>query len=162
MISPHGTISGADPPCAFGAPSGEAWDDTGGDSVTVGFSEHGSCSIVGLVTESWTARHFSQSNPPGEGQEDVSALLRQVADSIIGLGTAEIQDIVFHNEVDAQGDAWPSMTVYFHDADDHDPGAPSATVTGRATGTRLDRKGKGLRAQSRGAPDTRRSGNASR
>jgi hypothetical protein len=44
--------------------------------------------------ESWTIKHFSQSNPAGTGQDDVPALLRRVADSIESLGT-----------------------VYFHDAD---------------------------------------------
>jgi hypothetical protein len=69
------------------------------------------------VTDSWGVRHFSQSNPAGDGQADVPALLRRVAASIEQLQPAEIQDIVFHAESDDEGDAWPSMTVYFHDAD---------------------------------------------
>lgn len=66
------------------------------------------------VTESWTIAHFSQSNPKGPTQGDISALLRRVADSIAELGEVEVQDIVFHGELDDEGDLWPFMTVYFH------------------------------------------------
>ncbi|WP_431995987.1 hypothetical protein [Streptomyces griseoflavus] len=66
--------------------------------------------------ESWTIRHFSQANPPGTGQADVPALLRRVADSIESLGPVEVQDLVMHTEVTADG-PWPSLTVYFHDAE---------------------------------------------
>ncbi|MFJ6707163.1 MULTISPECIES: hypothetical protein [unclassified Streptomyces] len=66
--------------------------------------------------ESWTIKHFSQANPAGTGQGDVLALLRRVADSIEGLGLVEVQDLVMHTEVTADGD-WPSLTVYFHDVE---------------------------------------------
>jgi hypothetical protein len=57
--------------------------------------------------------HFSQSNAAGIGQGDVAALLRQLADSIDGLGQVSVQDISFENDVTDDG-LWPSMTVYFH------------------------------------------------
>jgi hypothetical protein len=66
--------------------------------------------------ESWTIKHFSQSNPAGTGQDDVPALLRRVADSTESLGSVEVQDLVMHTEITADG-PWPSLTVYFHDAD---------------------------------------------
>lgn len=67
-----------------------------------------------LVTETWTIAHFSQSNPTGPAQGDVAALLRRVAESVTELGQVDVQDVVFHAEVDDEGDAWPSMNVYFH------------------------------------------------
>ena len=57
--------------------------------------------------------HFSQANPVGEGQGDVLALLRRVADSIDAFGEVEVQDLVLHIEV-AESGAWPSLTVYLH------------------------------------------------
>ncbi|WP_329528745.1 hypothetical protein [Streptomyces sp. NBC_01462] len=67
--------------------------------------------------ESWTIKHFSQANPEGTGQDDVPALLRRVADSIEVLGLVEVQDLVMHTEITADGYR-PSLTVYFHDAED--------------------------------------------
>jgi hypothetical protein len=64
--------------------------------------------------QSWAVRHFSQANPQGDGQGNVPALLRAVADTIEGLGAVDIQDIAFHSEVTAEGD-WVSMTVYFYE-----------------------------------------------
>lgn len=64
--------------------------------------------------ERWTVEHFSQANPSGDGQGDVPALLRRVADSIEALGPAEVQDVVFHGELDDEGGDRPTMTVYFH------------------------------------------------
>lgn len=52
-----------------------------------------------LVTQTWTCRHFSQANAKGEGQGDVPALLRRVADSIESMGTVRVQDTAFHTEV---------------------------------------------------------------
>lgn len=66
--------------------------------------------------DEWTVLHFSQSNPKGEGQGDVPRLLRQVADSIEGLGDVQVQDITFHSQVTA-GEDDLTMTVYF----DSDP-----------------------------------------
>ena len=58
------------------------------------------------------AFHFSQANPEGEGQKDVPALLRRVADSIADLGDVDVMDVLFHTEMTADG-AWPSMTAYY-------------------------------------------------
>ncbi len=72
----------------------------------------------------WSVYHFSQANPAGPGQSDVSALLRRVADSIDARGDIEVQDLVMHTEVTADGD-WHSITVYYHRAtagDDRDSG----------------------------------------
>ena len=63
--------------------------------------------------ERWTVEHFSQANPVGEGQESVPALMRRVADTIEGLGPLKIQDVVFHGELDDDGNEWPTVTVYF-------------------------------------------------
>jgi len=62
---------------------------------------------------SWTVEHFSQANRAGDGQGDVPALLRRVADAIEALGAIEIQDLVMHSEITENG-GWPSITVYFH------------------------------------------------
>ena len=62
----------------------------------------------------WTIQHFSQSNRKGPGQGDVAALLRRIADTIEELDPVQIQDIVFHSQVDDDFEPWPSMTVYFH------------------------------------------------
>ena len=61
---------------------------------------------------SWSIEHFSQANPVGQGQDDVPALLRRVADSIEALGDVSVQDLVMHTEVTQDGD-WHSLTVYF-------------------------------------------------
>ena len=66
------------------------------------------------MTEFPTIAHFSQSNPSGPTQGDVAALLRRVAESITELGEVDVQDVVFHAELDDEGEAWPSMTVYFY------------------------------------------------
>lgn len=64
------------------------------------------------VSGDWTAHHFSQANPAGQGQEDVPALLRRVADTIESLGEIRIMDLVMHNEITAEGD-WPSIIAYY-------------------------------------------------
>jgi hypothetical protein len=61
----------------------------------------------------WSIEHFSQANPIGEGQDDVPALLRRVAESIEALGDVRVQDLLMHTEVTAEGE-WHSLTVYFH------------------------------------------------
>jgi hypothetical protein len=65
--------------------------------------------------KTWTVLHFSQSNPSGEGQGDVAALLRRVADSIDGFGDITVQDITFHAEPTGDGEDDLSMTVYYVD-----------------------------------------------
>jgi hypothetical protein len=43
----------------------------------------------------------------------VPALLRHVAATLEREGNVDIRDIVFHNELDRNGEEWPSFTVYF-------------------------------------------------
>ena len=64
------------------------------------------------MTEDWTISHFSQSNPSGEGQGDVPALLRRVADQIESLGDVQVQDITFTSEQTGSEDDL-TVTVYF-------------------------------------------------
>jgi hypothetical protein len=63
------------------------------------------------VFDTWTIRRFALSNPEGDGQGDVPALLRRMADTIEGYGGVEVQDLVFHTEITAEG-PWHSVTVY--------------------------------------------------
>jgi hypothetical protein len=65
------------------------------------------------IEDSWTVSHFTQSNPEGEGQGDLPALLRRVAGTIEGLGEIDILDVVFHNAVTADEDLI-TLTVYYH------------------------------------------------
>ncbi len=60
----------------------------------------------------WTAKHFSQANPKGRGQDQVPRLLRRVAKTIDELGEVRVVDLVMHNDVTEDGD-WPSITVYY-------------------------------------------------
>lgn len=64
------------------------------------------------VSSDWTVLHFSQANPAGDGQDDVPALLRRVADTIANLGDVDVHDLVMHVEIDENGDR-PSITVYY-------------------------------------------------
>jgi hypothetical protein len=64
--------------------------------------------------ETWTIEHFSQANPRGPGMADIPTLLRRVAATLQHLGPVDVQDLVFHSEVTADGDDWPSITVYLH------------------------------------------------
>jgi hypothetical protein len=69
--------------------------------------------LPNMEREEWTIRHFSQSNPTGEGQGDVARLLRRVADTLDELGDVDVQDVVFHSGVtDSEDDL--TMTVYFN------------------------------------------------
>ena len=61
----------------------------------------------------WTAEHFSQANPVGRGQGNVASLLRRVATSLEKIGPVEVQDLILHTEVTADG-PHHSLTVYFH------------------------------------------------
>ena len=70
-----------------------------------------------MSPESWTVRHLSLSNPDGPGQGDVPALLRRLASQIEQHGIIEVQDLVFHLEIDDDGEFRPLMTVYFHEED---------------------------------------------
>jgi hypothetical protein len=59
---------------------------------------------------------FTQNNPEGEGQGNVPALLRRIADTLEELGPVEVMDVVYHPHITGDGD-WPNMTVYFHRLD---------------------------------------------
>ncbi|WP_107653798.1 hypothetical protein [Nocardia suismassiliense] len=65
-----------------------------------------------MTSTEYTTLHFSQANPVGPGQADVSALLRSVASTIEELGQVTVADLILHNEVTAEGN-WPSITVYY-------------------------------------------------
>ncbi|SBT51613.1 hypothetical protein [Micromonospora auratinigra] len=59
--------------------------------------------------KSWTIKHFSLASQAG-----VPTLLRRLADLLDQQPGIEIQDVVLHDEVSADGDWW-SATVYFHE-----------------------------------------------
>ena len=63
--------------------------------------------------DEWTMHHFSLANPQGEGQDDVAALLKRVADAIRSHGEIRVHDITYHDEIDEQGEHRPTMTVYY-------------------------------------------------
>jgi hypothetical protein len=63
--------------------------------------------------KTWTAKHFSQANPIGRSQGDVASLLRRVAGSLEKIGPIEVQDLILHTDVTADGPQH-SLTVYFH------------------------------------------------
>jgi len=67
------------------------------------------------MVERYTMNHFSQGNPVGEGQGDIAALLRRVADTIVELGDVKVHDITFHSEL-LDGEYAVTMTVYYADA----------------------------------------------
>jgi hypothetical protein len=71
--------------------------------------------VPGIVDDGdrWTIFNFSQSNPSGEGQGDVAALLRRLADSLDALGDVQVQDVTFSSQV-ADGEDDLTMTVYYH------------------------------------------------
>jgi len=70
-------------------------------------------------TSEWPVHHFAQANPAGEGENDVPALLRRVADSVEELGPVDVADICFRNNVEDS----INMTVYFRRSQDPDMGA---------------------------------------
>jgi hypothetical protein len=63
----------------------------------------------------WTVLHFSQSNPDGDGQGDVAALLRRVAETIDQLGDIQVEDVAFHCQV-TDGEDDLVTTVYYQDS----------------------------------------------
>ncbi|RHA40069.1 hypothetical protein [Cellulomonas rhizosphaerae] len=67
---------------------------------------------MSATPDDWTISHFSQANPEGEGQDDVAALLRRVADTIEALGRVDVQDVVLHQDLTG-GEDRPSLTVYY-------------------------------------------------
>ncbi|MFI9405964.1 hypothetical protein [Nocardia sp. NPDC052316] len=69
-----------------------------------------------MTSTEYTTLHFSQANPAGPGQAEVSTLLRSVASTIEELGPVIVADLILHNEVTADGH-WPSITVYYSKSD---------------------------------------------
>jgi hypothetical protein len=65
------------------------------------------------MVRDWTISHFSQSNPSGEGQGDVPALLRRVAESIESLGDVHVEDMTFKS-TPSDGEDELAVTVYYH------------------------------------------------
>lgn len=63
---------------------------------------------------SHTTKHFSLSLPQGEGQDNIPDLLRHLAKTIEDEQTINIRDIVFHNEIDSEGNEWPHFTIYYN------------------------------------------------
>ena len=55
---------------------------------------------------------FAQNNVYGPGMDDVSALLRRVADTLDAKGELVVHDLVMHSEVTGNG-YYPSLTVYY-------------------------------------------------
>jgi hypothetical protein len=51
------------------------------------------------VSNDWTARRFSQSNPKGMGQVEVATRLRRVATTLDDLVDPQVRDITFHCDV---------------------------------------------------------------
>jgi hypothetical protein len=69
------------------------------------------------LQQRWSCYHFSQSNPVGDEQGNVAALLRRVADTVDGLGDATVMDITFTSQPTPAGDD-VSMTVYYSRSSD--------------------------------------------
>jgi len=68
------------------------------------------------MDEEYTINHYSLSLPAGPGKDNIPDLLRHLAASIEkkqGDKDIWIQDIVFDNEVDVNGEFSPSFTVYY-------------------------------------------------
>ncbi|OEI68064.1 hypothetical protein [Curtobacterium sp. ER1/6] len=69
--------------------------------------------VGGVERTDGTIKHFSQSNPAGDGQGDVAALLRRVAQTIDDLGDVSIEDVTFTSSV-TEGEDDLAMTVYYY------------------------------------------------
>ena len=65
----------------------------------------------------YTCYQFSQANQEGEGQEDLTRLLRRVADSIEGLGPVIPLNMVMELETNAEGFS-PVITLYYDHLND--------------------------------------------
>lgn len=64
--------------------------------------------------EEYGIKHFSISLPKGANQDDIPVLLNHMSKTISHMGNIDIQDITFSNEIDEDGNDWPSFTVYYH------------------------------------------------
>lgn len=54
----------------------------------------------------------AQSNPSGDGQENIPALLRRVVESLENLGSVEVLDMCFHTTLGSGADD-PTLVVYY-------------------------------------------------
>lgn len=75
-----------------------------------------------MVNRSWTARHFSLSNPRGAGETDLPKLLRRVADEIEARGVepGDILDLSISHEITSVGPSWRA-TLYWSPDDASSP-----------------------------------------
>ncbi|GAA4973808.1 hypothetical protein [Actinoplanes utahensis] len=76
------------------------------------------------MTESWTSRHFSLTNPRDDGSTDLPRLLRRMADEIedLDLDPMDILDLTIAQEITEDGPWW-SATLYWS-PDAGEPDAP--------------------------------------
>jgi hypothetical protein len=74
------------------------------------------------VTEWWTSRRFSLTNPRDDGSTDLPRLLRRMADEVErrDLDPMDILDLTVSQEMTADGPWW-SATIYWS-PDDDEPG----------------------------------------
>lgn len=84
---------------------------TGELSIAVALADV--ATVGGVERTDGTIKHFSQSNPAGDGQGDVAALLRRVAQTIDDLGDVSIEDVTFTSSV-TEGEDDLAMTVYYY------------------------------------------------
>lgn len=70
------------------------------------------------MTESWTARRFSLTNPQDDGAADLPRLLRRVADEIEArhLDPMDLLDLTISQEMTADGPWW-SASLYWSTED---------------------------------------------
>ena len=67
------------------------------------------------MKELYTINHFNLGLPEGPDKGNVVKLLNHLAKNIdASEEIASIQDIVFHNDLDEDGNDWPHFTVYYH------------------------------------------------
>ena len=66
------------------------------------------------MTDTWSCRHFSLSNPENDGADDLPRLLRRIADMIEDhtIKPMELLDVTVKQEITADGPWW-SVTVYW-------------------------------------------------
>ena len=76
---------------------------------------------MAAVSDGYSCRHFSLSNPEDDGADDLPRLLRRVADVIeeYRIQPGDILDLTVSEEITATGPWW-SVTVYWS-PDEGDP-----------------------------------------
>lgn len=66
------------------------------------------------MEEEYMAKHFALSLPKGANQDNVSRLLAHLSETLTKeFPDADIMDITFHDEIDGDGNSWPSFSVYY-------------------------------------------------